>query len=73
MTDQTVARIVKKTGRSQADTRAFLAAQNPGGALVTVEDVAEVVLDLLTGSRNGAIAEMPGGVTGGRPDVEWRK
>lgn len=72
MTDQTVERIVKKTGRSAADTRAFLASQNPGGALVTVDEVAEVVLELLTGSRNGAIAELPGGLVGGRPAVNWR-
>jgi NAD(P)-dependent dehydrogenase (short-subunit alcohol dehydrogenase family) len=72
MTDQTVERIVKKTGRSPAETRAFLAAHNPGGALVTVDEVAEVVLELLTGSRHGAIAEMPGGTHDGRPAVTWR-
>jgi len=72
MTDQTVERIVKKTGRSAAETRAFLAAQNPGGALVTTDEVAEVVLELLTGTRNGAIAEMPGGRAHGKPAVNWR-
>jgi len=72
MTDQTVERIVKKTGRSAADTRAFLASQNPGGALVTTSEVAQVVLDLLLGERNGAIAEMPGGTHDGRPAVNWR-
>ncbi|MBL8863826.1 MAG: SDR family NAD(P)-dependent oxidoreductase [Planctomycetes bacterium] len=72
MTDQTVERIVKKTGRSAAETRAFLASQNPGGELVTTEDVAEVVLELLTGARNGAIAELPGGRQDGRPAVVWR-
>ncbi len=72
MTDQTVERIVKKTGRSESDTRAFLAAQNPGGALVTTDDVARVVLELLTGARNGAIAEMPGGTVGSEPAVTWR-
>ncbi len=73
MTDQTIDRIVKKTGRSAADTRAFLASQNPGGALVTPDEVAEVVLDLLTGERNGAIAEMPGGSGPARgPAVTWR-
>jgi NAD(P)-dependent dehydrogenase (short-subunit alcohol dehydrogenase family) len=72
MTDQTVARIVQKTGRSAAETRAFLAAQNPGRALVTTDEVAEVVLELLLGERHGAIAEMPGGRDGGRPAVTWR-
>ncbi len=72
MTDQTVERIVKKTGRSAAETRAFLAGQNPGGALVTTGEVASVVLELLTGARNGAIAEMPGGTVDGRLAVTWR-
>lgn len=61
MTDQTVERIVRKTGRSAEETRRFLAAQNPGGALVTLDEVADVVLGLLTGERNGAIAELTGG------------
>ncbi|MCY2959701.1 MAG: SDR family NAD(P)-dependent oxidoreductase [Planctomycetota bacterium] len=72
MTDQTVERIVKKTGRSAADTRAFLAAQNPGGALVTTDEVSAVVLELLNGAQNGVIAEMPGGSAGGKPAVNWR-
>jgi NAD(P)-dependent dehydrogenase (short-subunit alcohol dehydrogenase family) len=61
MTDQTVARIMQKTGRSEADTRAFLAAQNPGGALVTTEEVSGCVEEFLIGERNGAIVELLGG------------
>jgi len=72
MTDQTIERIVKKTGRSAAETRAFLSSQNPGGALVTTDEVATIVLELLTGSKNGAIAELPGGTTDGRASVVWR-
>jgi NAD(P)-dependent dehydrogenase (short-subunit alcohol dehydrogenase family) len=67
MTDQTVERIVKKTGRSEADTRAFLARQNPGGALVTQDEVASAVAQLVLGDRNGVLVELLGG---GR--VEWR-
>jgi len=74
MTDASVARIVEKTKRSPADTRAFLAKQNPGGTLVSTEEVAEVVWQLLSGSKNGAIAELVGGR--GRipaePTVVWR-
>jgi NAD(P)-dependent dehydrogenase (short-subunit alcohol dehydrogenase family) len=68
MTDASVARIVARTGRSEAETRKFLAAQNPGGSLVGVGEVAEVVLELLSGDRNGAIAEL----IGGKESVVWR-
>jgi NAD(P)-dependent dehydrogenase (short-subunit alcohol dehydrogenase family) len=74
MTDGTVERIVKKTGRGAAETRAFLAAQNPGGTLVAPDEVADVVLALLQGDKNGAIAELVGG-KGRVPDAEtvvWR-
>ena len=68
MTDASVARIVAKTGRGETETRKFLAAQNPGGSLIGVGEVAEVVLELLSGDRNGAIAELIGGKEG----VVWR-
>jgi NAD(P)-dependent dehydrogenase (short-subunit alcohol dehydrogenase family) len=61
MTDESVARIVEKTGRSREDTRRFLAAQNPGGTLVGVDEVAEVVSQLLAGEVNGAVVELVGG------------
>jgi len=61
MTDASVARIVAKTKRSPAETRAFLAKQNPGGTLVSVEEVADVVAELVEGDRNGAIVELVGG------------
>ena len=61
MTDASVARIVAKTKRSPAETRAFLAKQNPGGTLVSVEEVADVVAELLMGDKNGAIVELVGG------------
>ena len=75
MTDETVARIVQKTGKTPAETRAFLAAQNPGGTLIDVDEVADMVLSLLQGDRNGAIAELLGG-KGRLPDsetVRWRE
>ncbi len=61
MTDESVARIMAKTGKSEAETRKFLAAQNPGGTLVGVDEVADVVWQLLSGDRNGAIVELVGG------------
>jgi hypothetical protein len=74
MTDASVERIEKKTKRSETETRDLLAAQNPGGSLISSDEVAEVVLELLTGDRNGAIAELVGG-RGRKPKEEtvlWR-
>jgi hypothetical protein len=61
MTDASVARIVEKTKKSAAETRAFLAKQNPGGTLVSVDEVADVVAELVAGEKNGAIVELVGG------------
>jgi len=61
MTDGTVQRIVQRTGRLEAETRAFLAAQNPGGKLVTEEEVANLVHELCVGQLNGAVIELLGG------------
>ncbi|MCC7013975.1 MAG: SDR family oxidoreductase [Planctomycetes bacterium] len=61
MTDESVRRIAHKTGRGEAQARAFLASENPGGALVRPEQIAEVAMALLEGPRNGAIVELDGG------------
>ena len=68
MTDGTVKRIVEKTGKNEAETRAFLAAQNPSGKLVTPDEVAELVHELCAGNRNGGVIELCGG--GQRREVE---
>ncbi|WP_232663434.1 SDR family NAD(P)-dependent oxidoreductase [Pseudonocardia sp. TRM90224] len=44
MTDVSVARISERTGRPQAEVRAGLAAQQPIGRLITVDEVADAVL-----------------------------
>ena len=74
MTDESVARIVEKTGRSAQETRAFLAAQNPGGSLIGVDEVADVVWQLLSGDKNGALVELVGGKGALPPErtVVWR-
>jgi hypothetical protein len=51
---------MQKTGRSAADTRAFLAAQNPGGALVTMDEVSSCVMGFLGDGHNGAVVELLG-------------
>jgi NAD(P)-dependent dehydrogenase (short-subunit alcohol dehydrogenase family) len=60
MTDRSVERIAEKTGRGPEEAREILAAQNPGGRLVTPGEVAEVVWKLLSGGENGAIVELDG-------------
>ena len=48
MLDRAVANITAKTGRSESEARATLAASNPGGRLVTPEEVADAVLWLVS-------------------------
>lgn len=61
MTDESVARIVTRTGRAAAEARALLASQNPGGRLVTPAEVAAAVLDLLARPVGGRLVELDGG------------
>lgn len=63
MTDANVARMRAKTGRSDAELRAFLASENPGGVLVTPAEVAGATLDLVGGGRSGVVLELIGGAT----------
>ncbi|MDG1050661.1 MAG: hypothetical protein P8R46_10690, partial [Planctomycetota bacterium] len=63
MTDRSIETMREKTGRSEEDLRAFLAAQNPGGALVTVREVADAAMELLRSDRSGAVYELIGGST----------
>ena len=64
-----VANIVAKTGQSEDEARAFLAAQNPGGALVSCEEVAVAVRELIEGDANATLVELDGSrVTSHRPN-----
>ena len=47
MTDRTIARIVKTTGQSEADARSVLAGMNASKRLVSADEVAVAILDLL--------------------------
>lgn len=60
MTEASVRRIVETTGKSEAEAREFFAAQNPGGRLVTPEEVADAVWELLRTESNGRIIELDG-------------
>ncbi|MEZ6015108.1 MAG: SDR family oxidoreductase [Planctomycetota bacterium] len=61
MTATSVQNIMDKTGRSSEETYASLAQMNPGGRLVTCEEVALAVRDLLLGDRSGVVVELDGG------------
>ena len=60
MTDASVARIAETTGKSQDEARALLAAQNPGGRLVTVDEVATSVFELFDSQQTGRVVELDG-------------
>ena len=61
MTDASVQRISDQTGRAAKEVRKYLARQNPGGVLVTPEEVAETTLELLRSDLTGAVVELLGG------------
>ena len=61
LTDRNIETMRDKTGRSEDDLRAFIAAQNPGGVMVTADEVAAVALRLLHSDRSGVVVELPGG------------
>jgi NAD(P)-dependent dehydrogenase (short-subunit alcohol dehydrogenase family) len=58
MTVQSVSNIVAKTGRSEETARAELALMNPSGRLISPEEVAGAVLDLVLSERNGEAVEI---------------
>ena len=60
MTDASADSLALKTGKSREELRAFFASENPGGRLVTAEEVAEAILGLLTEGANGSLVELDG-------------
>ncbi|HEX8217398.1 MAG TPA: SDR family NAD(P)-dependent oxidoreductase [Allosphingosinicella sp.] len=58
MTVESVSNIAAKTGRSEDEARAELARLNPSGRLVSPEEVAATVLDLILSERNGEAVEI---------------
>jgi NAD(P)-dependent dehydrogenase (short-subunit alcohol dehydrogenase family) len=58
MTVASTVNIAAKTGRSEAEARAELARLNPSGRLIAPDEVAAVVLDLVTSERNGEAVEI---------------
>jgi NAD(P)-dependent dehydrogenase (short-subunit alcohol dehydrogenase family) len=58
MTVQSVSNITAKTGRSEYEARGELARLNPSGRLISPEEVAAAVLDLVLSERNGEAVEI---------------
>ncbi|MBL8582381.1 MAG: SDR family oxidoreductase, partial [Rhizobiaceae bacterium] len=66
MLEESIARIVKKTGRTEEEARASLAATNPQGRIVQPDEVASAVLwlcDARSGSITGQTVSVSGGET----------
>lgn len=61
MMARSIANIVAKTGRSEAQTRELMAKGNPEGRIATTDEVAHGVLDLVKGSKTGIALVIPGG------------
>jgi NAD(P)-dependent dehydrogenase (short-subunit alcohol dehydrogenase family) len=59
MLDQAVAKIVKHTGATVEQARAQLAAMNPGGKLISAQEVADAVVELCESDRNGEALVIP--------------
>ena len=60
MLERSVARLRGKTGQSAGELRAFFAAQNPGGRILTPEEVAAAVAAVVTGEETGLLVELDG-------------
>ena len=58
MTVRSVSNIVARTGRSEDKAREELARLNPSGRLISPEEVAAAVLDLVLSDRNGEALEI---------------
>ena len=60
LTDAAVQRVSARTGKGADSVRENFARQNPGGRLLTAEEVAQAVWSLVEGDENGTILELDG-------------
>ncbi|HED65518.1 MAG TPA: SDR family oxidoreductase [Planctomycetes bacterium] len=65
--ERSIDRLVRTTGRTREEARAFFAAQNPGGRLVTPEEVADATWELLSADDPSLCVELDGGARPGDP------
>jgi NAD(P)-dependent dehydrogenase (short-subunit alcohol dehydrogenase family) len=61
MMRRAIARIVERTGATEAVARARLAEMNPEGRIASVEEIAVAAVELLSGEKNGVAVIIPGG------------
>lgn len=61
MMEQALATVVAKTGIPREVARERLAQMNPGGRIVSPEEVAQSALELCEGDENGVSVVLPGG------------
>ena len=59
MLEASVEAVMQKTGRTRDEARAFFASENPGGKLVTADEVAAAVVELCVG-QGGDVWELDG-------------
>jgi 3-hydroxybutyrate dehydrogenase len=59
MMDQAIANIVRRTGVSPEEARLELARTNPGGRIVSAQEVADAALALCAGEENGREIVLP--------------
>jgi NAD(P)-dependent dehydrogenase (short-subunit alcohol dehydrogenase family) len=59
MMEQAVTNIVNRTGMTAEDARRQLAAQNPGGRLVTLDEIAAVAIRFCESDENGSEVVLP--------------
>lgn len=59
MMDRAIENIIRRTGMNEAQAREELARTNPGGRIVTAEEVARAALLLIAGSENGKEVVLP--------------
>jgi 3-hydroxybutyrate dehydrogenase len=58
MLEESVQRVSERTGRAAEQAREYFRTQNPSGKLVTVEEVAQAVLELLECEDSGRVLEL---------------
>jgi len=63
MLDHSIENLREKTGKSAEELRALFAEQNPGGRILTPDEVADAVATLLTGEANATLVELDGAGT----------
>lgn len=60
LTDRTISAATARTGKSDSEARALLAAKQPGGRILSAEEVADAVLEFIDSNQNGVTQLLDG-------------